>query len=167
MSEDCKRICLEDRESSNKNVETDIKDVSNKTNVIKNKNYINKRAVRKHLNTTSAIIAGVKVKLKRLDLKLYQVNDDGWTISVKHTFKPKLYFGLNNKNDLKNLKKTNFNRFSFIKVENNMKVSALLYIKCHAVSYDKQKFFKRKKKYIYLKKKLAHSMAEKKIKKTL
>jgi len=37
----------------------------------------------------------------------------------------------------------------------------------HAVSYDKQKFFKRKKKYIYLKKKLAHSMAEKKIKKTL
>ena len=68
MSEDCKRICLEDRESSNKNVETDIKDVSNKTNVIKNKNYINKRAVRKHLNTISAIIAG-KRKTQKTGLK--------------------------------------------------------------------------------------------------
>ena len=45
-----------------------IKDVSNKTNVIKNKNYINKRAVRKHLNTTSAIIAG-KRKTQKTGLK--------------------------------------------------------------------------------------------------
>ena len=55
MSEDGKRICLEGREYSIKNVETDIKDVSIKTNVIKNKDTTNKRAVKKHLNAISAI----------------------------------------------------------------------------------------------------------------
>ncbi|KKO74472.1 hypothetical protein AAJ76_6800017741 [Vairimorpha ceranae] len=165
LSEDGKRICLEVRESSIKNVETDVKDVSKKTNVIKNKNDANKRAVRKHLNAISAIIAG-KRKAPKTGLKLYQVNDDGW-ISVKHTFKPKIYFGSNNKNNFKSYKKTNFNRFSSMEVENKIKEITPLYKKGHAVSHDKQKSSKKenkKIKNIYLKKNLAHNMAEKKIK---
>ncbi|WUR03045.1 ATP-dependent RNA helicase [Vairimorpha necatrix] len=115
LSEYGKRMCLETIEVSkeSKNI---TNEVVNTNNVKLDVADINKKAVDNHLKIISAIISG-RSKAPKNGVKLYQINKDGWK-SVRHTFKPKMQFGLNKNSSIKHTKLKELNRFTSIKVEN-------------------------------------------------